>query len=281
MKNQANTIYVTIVKLRLVLILIIGLSFSTQAQVEFAVKYEHYNSTTDSVKVYLKSTSNYNPPFNQTASAQITLKIPTGMFPNIQNATTTPSVTNLIRLYNNGTWSPNARVDNPPSQSGFDFISFGLTSAGTQDIEYQIGVEIPLFSFAFHGQCLGLIELIDNANDPFINNGTTSPNNAITILGAGGAAFSGNYNVGLSNCDDYDNDGVPNATDQCPNTAPGATVDANGCTDGDGDGYFPDADSSSATYDPNDNDGCVPDANSPTCNTNSGCTIQAPTLSGN
>ena len=262
-------------------LLLISLLFATgvHAQVQFAIKYEHYNSTTDTVKVYLTPSASYTGVFSQTSSAQITLKVPTGMLPAIQNATTTPSVTALIRLYNNGIWSPNARVDNPPSQPGFDFISFGLTNAGTQDNDYQNGVEIPLFSFAFKGSCLGLIELIDNANDAFINNGTTSPDNAITILGAGGAAYSGNYNVGLSNCNDYDNDGIVNATDQCPNSALGAMVDANGCTDVDGDGAFPDAETTASTYDPNDTDPCNPNPSSTACT--GGCTIIAPTLSGN
>ncbi|MFK7948106.1 MAG: hypothetical protein AB8G11_10965, partial [Saprospiraceae bacterium] len=179
-----------ILKLSIVLTIALLLANMATAQVEYAVKYEHYDNTTDTVKVYLRSSTTYNSPFNQTASAQVTIKVPTGMLPNIQNVTLNPGVTALIRLYNNGIWSPNARVDNPSSQPGFDFISFGLTNSGTQDIEYQANVEIPLFSFAFNGPCNGLIELIDNANDPFINNGTTSPDNAITILGAGGSAYS-------------------------------------------------------------------------------------------
>lgn len=262
--------------------LVLGLLLTAavaEAQITYAVKYEHYDNTTDTVKVYLTSTTNYTGVFSQTSSAQVTIKVPTGMLPAIQNVTTNPGVTSLIRLYNNGTWSPNARVDNPSSQPGFDFISFGLTSAGTQDIEYQAGLEVPLFSFAFNGPCNGLIELIDNANDPFINNGTTSPNNAITILGAGGAAYSGNYNVGLSNCNDFDNDGVPNATDQCPNSAPGATVNGDGCTDLDGDEFYPDADPSSPNYDPNDTDPCIPSTSSVACS--GGCTIEAPEISGN
>jgi hypothetical protein len=261
-------------------IIMMFIAFNIYGQVEFAVKYEHYASTTDTVKVYLRSSTAYNPPLNQTASGQVTVKVPTGMLPTIQNSTTNPGVTALIRLYNNGIWSPNARVDNPSSQPGFDFISFGLTNLGTQDIEYQSGVEIPLFSFAMNGPCNGLIELIDNANDPFINNGTTSPNNAITILGAGGGAYDSNYNVGLSNCNDFDNDGVPNATDLCPNTVSGASVNGDGCTDADGDGYFPDAATTASTYDPNDADPCIPNATTAAC-TGGGCTIVAPTVSGN
>ena len=44
----------------------------------------------------------------------------------------------------------------------------------------------------------------------------------------------------VENPDDTDRDGVPNASDTCPNTALGVSVDANGCSaaqrDSDGDG---------------------------------------------
>lgn len=200
------------------------------AQVKFAVKYEHYDDVQDTVKVYLTSDVYYSKMFSITSTAQVTLKIPTGMLPDIQNINLNQGVAKLIRLYENGNWVPNSRVDNPTSQPGFDFISFGLMSMGTREIEYFEGQEIPLFSFPFNGDCLGLIELIDNDNDPFINNGKTSPNNAITILGARGNAYSGVYDVGRANCDDYDNDNVPNKKDKCPKSKPNAVVNDEGCS---------------------------------------------------
>ena len=41
---------------------------------------------------------------------------------------------------------------------------------------------------------------------------------------------------------DDDEDGVPNTSDDCPNTPRGAVVNANGCPDSDGDGVFDDSD---------------------------------------
>ena len=41
---------------------------------------------------------------------------------------------------------------------------------------------------------------------------------------------------------DDDNDGVPNASDLCPNTPAGSRVNSNGCPDSDGDGVYDDSD---------------------------------------
>jgi len=62
---------------------------------------------------------------------------------------------------------------------------------------------------------------------------------------------------------DTDRDGVIDAIDQCPNTPTGATVNANGCSDGDGDGFFPGA--VGDLNDPDDADPCVPDNSSIDC----------------
>ncbi len=41
---------------------------------------------------------------------------------------------------------------------------------------------------------------------------------------------------------DADDDGVPDASDLCPNTPPGSQVNSNGCPDSDGDGVYDDSD---------------------------------------
>ncbi len=68
----------------------------------------------------------------------------------------------------------------------------------------------------------------------------------------------------LTSCDptlDTDDDGVPDISDQCPYSVLGATVNSIGCTDDDGDGTYPDAPTSSSTYDPDDNNSCLPGNN--------------------
>lgn len=72
------------------------------------------------------------------------------------------------------------------------------------------------------------------------------------------------FSIDNDTCDD-DGDGVENSMDNCPNTMPGAIVDANGCTDMDADGTFPDADAASADFDINDADPCVPNVNAANC----------------
>ncbi|KGE84793.1 hypothetical protein IX84_31845 [Phaeodactylibacter xiamenensis] len=59
---------------------------------------------------------------------------------------------------------------------------------------------------------------------------------------------------------DYDGDGVPNDKDICPDTEKDdiKRVDANGCTDRDRDGYYPDINKKSVNYDPDDYNNLVP-----------------------
>lgn len=75
------------------------------------------------------------------------------------------------------------------------------------------------------------------------------------------------YNLAVSCIDepdpDTDGDGVIDADDQCPNTPSGAMVDVNGCSDADGDGFFPGA--IGDLFDPDDSDPCNPDASSIDC----------------
>jgi hypothetical protein len=86
---------------------------------------------------------------------------------------------------------------------------------------------------------------------------------------------------------DVDGDGIPDTDDTCPNTTAAqlgsgffindcvASPTTCGCTDVDGDGFFPDAPNPSSTYDGDDTDAAVPGGGS------GGCNIVAPTLSGN
>jgi len=66
-------------------------------------------------------------------------------------------------------------------------------------------------------------------------------------------------------CLDSDQDGVNNAIDQCPNTEPGASVNTEGCTDEDGDGFYPDVDFGMEGYDGDDDNFCFPDATPDSC----------------
>jgi len=256
-------------KYRILLFVLFGFiaSSSINAQVDLAVKYiTDGTGVNDSVTVYMRSLTTRDIPNNTVSSAQVTLKAPTGAIPDIVSIFEDFTVLNRITLFNNGMWEPNARFENPNSQPGFDFVSFGLSNLGTRDIEMQAGVEIPLFSFAFSGACLGAVQLIDNDSDPFINNGAFSVENAFSIFGINGNGFNELYEAEGANCDDWDNDGVPNDVDNCPLlSAEGADVLINGCTDVDGDGYYPDVDENDSNFDPDDSDPCIPSTSAPGC----------------
>ena len=100
--------------------------------------------------------------------------------------------------------------------------------------------------------------LDDNDDNPIVRNEDDAIEDEFDDNNNGVADF-------LEERPDNDNDGVPDDVDACPNSAPGATVDAQGCTDDDGDGFFPDAPPVAATFDRNDNNGCIPDPSSLAC----------------
>jgi hypothetical protein len=99
-------------------------------------------------------------------------------------------------------WGQNARVDAPTENPTKDYLSFGFQGATTFNI--PLNTEKKLFSFQNSGACLGALQLIVNGVDPFDpptgNSQNTNPGNAITILGAGGDAYTGNYGTGANAC---------------------------------------------------------------------------------
>jgi len=91
--------------------------------------------------------------------------------------------------------------------------------------------------------------------------------------------------TGGSGAADTDNDGIPDTDDTCPFTVVGAAGFISdcvtnpttcGCTDADGDGFFPYAPPGSSTWDSNDGDAAIPGGGG-----SGGCNVVAPTLSGN
>lgn len=108
--------------------------------------------------VSLLSNQTISAPFNTTATAQITLKVPTGSF----------QVANLQNLIEGVEFNENGRSNAPSEAPTFDYIVFGLTSIGTRNITYTKDTKIPLFSFENSGECTGsLIYLMENYSDSF------------------------------------------------------------------------------------------------------------------
>jgi hypothetical protein len=92
-----------------------------------------------------------------TATAQVTLVVNHGTF--IGNTFT---VTDLTMLTPGVTWSQNARYDTPSESRLKDFISFGMTTYGTNLIPYVAGDTVPLFRFKNKGICLDANEWTDS-----------------------------------------------------------------------------------------------------------------------
>jgi len=62
------------------------------------------------------------PPYNNTATAQITMKAPTGLFELAEFKSLTPYVE----------WNMNARVNGPQEASNTDYLSFTLVTGGLE-----------------------------------------------------------------------------------------------------------------------------------------------------
>lgn len=95
---------------------------------------------------------------------------------------------------------------------------------------------------AIHPGVQDVCDMVDNDCDGFVD----------------GSADFDNDGVGNECDNDDDNDSYADVDDDCPNTKPNANVLLNGCTDDDGDGYYPDKLNTDPLYDPNDNSTCMP-----------------------
>lgn len=126
-----------------------------------------------------------------TASAQVTLTVPTGGF----------NVSNFQSV--NGSWSPSTLIVAPSDNPSADYLMVGLSSLGTPDINYTAGVEEVLFTFENAGTCTGPVEIVEDT-DPFVLDGNSlnaNAGNQITTFGSGNQnAFTGVSNPGSANC---------------------------------------------------------------------------------
>ena len=108
-----------------------------------------------------------------TSTGQVTVVVPSNGFE-------VGDVTN-----HNGVWINNATFRSPSENPGYDYITFGLSSLGTDEITYEAGQKELLFSFTNNGDCQDEISLIEN-NDIFVDNSlNVNVGNQITTLGSG------------------------------------------------------------------------------------------------
>ena len=265
-KHLRVTFASTLVKISSIMLLLFVVHTESKAQsAEYAIKWHHSYDLGDTLTVYMRSSTTILFPFNQVSTSQVTLRVPTGMLPFFNgNGLQTTIDNDTLLHHDNGHWSNNARFSvgdstgNPTyyplgtlgaheDGNSYDYVSFGLTSLGTPNIEFVAGDELPLFSFIFPNTSLCTdsipIHILDHVEDTsFIDNGITSPNNNMSVLGPGDDIYAGNYWDYGARCYDYDNDDEFNPTDLCDYTLEVdiPNVDTSGCTDFDGDGFHPD-----------------------------------------
>lgn len=176
-----NTFYKTPLHRLFTAILIVFSCATLSAQVQFKLAKLADGET---FCVSLIPQKNWVSPMNITSTAQVTIKVPTNSF----------EVEDLVSMHANINWEYNSKSTAPMEAAEFDYLSFGLSSMGTNELEYQQGVEVPLFTFKNANNCQGSIELMSD-NDPFKSPNSRRANvgNSITVFGARGEAYVGNH----------------------------------------------------------------------------------------
>lgn len=133
------------------------------------------------------------PPFNKTATAQITVKAPNELFELTELQSAIPGIE----------WDMNSRVNTPEEAPEYDYLSFALITGGLEPLEYVAGKPTKLFTFKNATECSGEVSLINNDSDPFLppNSRNANVGNSIAVHGARGEAYMGNVSDKAFACD--------------------------------------------------------------------------------
>lgn len=122
----------------------------------------------------------WTAPQNVTSTAQVTIVVPTGTFNVAQIENFIPDVI----------FSQNAHIIAPEENPAADYITFGLTSIGTDKITYKKGEKIDLFAFSANSNCGGRDICFMKSDDPFLppNSRNSNAGNQLSTIGSGGEA---------------------------------------------------------------------------------------------
>ncbi len=139
------------------------------------VTYEVEKLAGDIFQVSIISDTTWNFPLNQTSSAQVVLKVPTGGF-------VVGSLTSL-----QGDWAVGSVDISPVEEPTSDYISFQLANPTALNV-FQAGVKTPIFSFTNSGSCQGGQVVLMPNNDPFLppNSANSNVSQYIAPLGSQG-----------------------------------------------------------------------------------------------
>jgi hypothetical protein len=151
-------------------------------------------------RVYLRPSSTPSPDLSLTA--QVTLRVPHATGTNQFRITDIQSKPGTA-------WSLGSHVMAPSENPAIDYLSFVFIPVDVKAFAFKAGEEQEAFSFKNAGSCLGNVELMDNATDPFNqppanpkNSTHTNPNNQFANTGWGSTDdndYLGNYG-GAASC---------------------------------------------------------------------------------
>lgn len=140
--------------------------------------FEISQNENDEYVVSLIPDTTWTFPRNIVSTAQITVKVPTGVF----------EVGEPVDLIEGVTFFKSGRDNNPIEDPQSDYVSFSLGTQGTTRIPFEKGQKVDLFSFSNTGTCPnGLVSLMNNFNDPFYppNSKQSNAGQQMTVSGFG------------------------------------------------------------------------------------------------
>jgi len=171
-------------------LILVFTQFTLDAQVQFQLDLD---ADTKIYTVSMLPQVTWEPPFNRTATAQITVKAPAGLFTMEDFRSLTPNVE----------WNMNSRIDSPAEAPAYDYLSFTLVTSGLEPMEFVKGKPTKLFCFKNATTCSGMVSLMDNKTDAFLppNSRNINVGNSIGVHGARGEAYTGNVSDKAFACD--------------------------------------------------------------------------------
>ncbi|MFZ1233113.1 MAG: GEVED domain-containing protein [Thiofilum sp.] len=142
--------------------------------------------------VYMRPTLNTVLGPNLSLTGQITLTVPTGIGANQF------VVSDLQNLVPSVTWSQTSRTNAPVENTGTDYLSFTFTPNGSDQFNWQAGVELEVFNFANPNACMGMVDVMDDTDafNALPNSVNSVPSNQFTNTGWGTPTdnnYLGNY----------------------------------------------------------------------------------------
>lgn len=201
--------------------------------VEFSIRWDSINSL---YRVYMRPNATPSPR-DLSTTAQVTIVAP------YKDATSLFSPSSLTGLHDGVTWSTSSRVYAPSENPTKAYLSFTAKIDLPTAFQWQAGVEQEVFNFKNSSKCLGAVELMNNATDPFNkpdgNSSNTNPGNQFSNTYWGDANdndYLGNYGS-VADCSlsvDTDGDGLLDSVEvNTTKTDPlKADTDGDGLSDG-------------------------------------------------